>query len=92
MPSAPHPALLPILQRLQVEMDYRYACLRKSHRPLLDTDPLPLITVEIDECAHYATAGDEPQRELFSARLRDLIWGWRPVSHPANSDHPQRSF
>ncbi|GII23182.1 FtsK/SpoIIIE domain-containing protein [Planosporangium mesophilum] len=69
------------LMRLQRVMDNRYAYLLfHKRRKISRADGMNVIVCAIDEIAYFsATAGDKPDRELFSALLRDIVARGRAV-------------
>jgi S-DNA-T family DNA segregation ATPase FtsK/SpoIIIE len=69
------------LTRLQKVMDNRYAyLLHHRRRKIRRGDGMDAILVPVDEIAFFsATVGDKPDRERFSALLRDLVARGRAV-------------
>jgi S-DNA-T family DNA segregation ATPase FtsK/SpoIIIE len=69
------------LMRLQRVMDNRYSyLLAYKRRKIARADGMNVIVCAIDEIAYFsATAGDKPDRDLFSALLRDIVARGRAV-------------
>jgi S-DNA-T family DNA segregation ATPase FtsK/SpoIIIE len=75
------PRAIRTLLRLQRVMDNRYAYLLfHKRRKIARSDGMNVIVCAIDEIAYFsATAGDKPDREWFSALLRDIVARGRAV-------------